>query len=131
MHKDDGTGRMRSRERVPDNLVDIGHETDYPSEGDYLELMDLENPASPSSSSDSSCLSMSSGEYFDVLDLLRDLESEQTRDRGQNNSGCKFSVFATSKPAEMVMYPASTGTQTHFPIPCIHSKFSALMNHSL
>ncbi|KAJ4836436.1 hypothetical protein Tsubulata_034161 [Turnera subulata] len=58
------------------HLVENLPEVDYFSGGDYLELLDLVNPASPSSSSDnSSCLTMSSDEYFDSLALLRDIES--------------------------------------------------------
>lgn len=108
--EDNDTEIVRTRERVSHNLVDIEHETDYLPGGDFLELLDLENPASPSSSSDSSCLTMSSDECFDALDLLRDLESEKSHAQMQNNPDCKLSVFASSRPTEMVMYPAPTGT---------------------
>ncbi|PON36470.1 NAC domain containing protein [Parasponia andersonii] len=99
-----------NEERFPANRMDIVPEIDDLSGGDYLELLDLQNPASPSSSSDSSCVTMSSDECFDVLDLLRDLESEKGHSMVQNNAGCKLSVFASSRPAEVVMHPASTGT---------------------
>lgn len=124
MCEDNDTEIVRTRERVSHNLVDIEHETDYLPGGDFLELLDLENPASPSSSSDSSCLTMSSDECFDALDLLRDLESEKSHAQMQNNPDCKLSVFASSRPTEMVMYPAPTGNidrfsySLHIYIPC-------------
>ena len=112
MREENETG---NRERVPGNHVDVVPEIDYLSGGDFLELRDLQNPASPSSSSDSSCLTMSSDECFDALELSQDLKSERGLDSVQNNAGCKLSVFATSRPTEMVMYPASTGTPKDLP----------------
>ncbi|KAK4745702.1 hypothetical protein SAY87_012014 [Trapa incisa] len=59
---------------APENL----RENDIISNGDYLELCDLGAPGSPSSSSDnSSCVTMSSDECFDTLDLLQDLEPRE------------------------------------------------------
>ncbi|KAM6544235.1 hypothetical protein CsatB_008682 [Cannabis sativa] len=103
-----------NRVSAPTNLVDIvpPADSDYLSGGDFLELLDLQIPPSPSSSSDSSCVTMSSEECFDALDLLADIESEKEKpfDLVQNNAGCKLSVFVSSKPTEMVMHPALTGT---------------------
>ncbi|XP_062099558.1 NAC domain-containing protein 6-like isoform X2 [Humulus lupulus] len=105
--EDNETG---NRESVPAILVDIVPDIDYLSGGDFLELADLQIPPSPSSSSDSSCVSMSSGECFDALDLLADIESEKPLDLVQNNAGSKLSVFVSSTPTKMVMHPAWTGT---------------------
>ncbi|KAF8405171.1 hypothetical protein HHK36_010070 [Tetracentron sinense] len=77
--------------------------------GDFLELLDLANPESPSSSSEnSSCLTMSSDEGFDSLDLLRDLESENNQDMQQNHSN--FSISASLKLNQVVIRPASLGS---------------------
>ena len=102
------------RERVTDNRADIVPEVNYISGDDFLELLDLENPASPSSSSDSSCVTMSSDECFDALELLQDLKSEKSNDPVQNTAGFKLRVHVSSRPNKMVAYPASTGTQMIF-----------------
>ncbi|KAM3710563.1 hypothetical protein ACJW30_01G041200 [Castanea mollissima] len=82
------------------------HEIDHPPEGDFLEMMDLlDEPASPSSS-ESSCVTMSSDECFDSLALLQELEAENN----QNDAGCKFNVSAPVKPNEVKVFPASTGS---------------------
>ncbi|XP_065848130.1 NAC domain-containing protein 67-like isoform X2 [Euphorbia lathyris] len=77
------------------------------NEGDYLELLDLEYPLSPSSSSDnSSCISMSSTEWFDSAYLLKELESEMNQDLAHKDTNCKFNI-SSSIPNEVVMAPAS------------------------
>lgn len=76
---------------MADNGADFVAEDDCFNGGDYLELLDLEAPASRSSSSDSSCMSMSSGECFD-FDLMQDLEAHDE----------------SSRPNEMVPSPSST-----------------------
>ncbi|KAL0017233.1 hypothetical protein SO802_004302 [Lithocarpus litseifolius] len=92
----------RSLEHQHQNL----HEIDHPPEGDFLELMDLiDDPASPSSS-ESSCMTMSSDECFDSLALLQELKPENN----QNGAGCKFNVSAPVKPNEVVVFPATTGS---------------------
>ncbi|WCJ35290.1 hypothetical protein M5689_016554 [Euphorbia peplus] len=89
---------------LPDN--------DYFSRGDYLELLDLDNPASPSSSSDnSSCVSMSSDECFDSLALLQELDSEINQDLvHKDDNNCKLNISTSFKPIEGVMAPASPGS---------------------
>ncbi|XP_023913941.1 uncharacterized protein LOC112025493 isoform X1 [Quercus suber] len=96
-----------------DDIVMLGltehqnlHEIDYPPEGDFLELEDLlDDPASPSSS-ESSCVTMSSDECFDSLALLQELKPENN----QNGAGCKFSVSAPVKPNEVKVLPATAGS---------------------
>ncbi|KAK4599665.1 hypothetical protein RGQ29_009630 [Quercus rubra] len=93
----------RSLEHQHQNL----HEIDHPPEGDFLELIDLlDDPESPSSS-ESSCMTMSSDECFDSLALLQELKPENN----QNGAGCKFNVSAPVKPNEVVVFPATTGSR--------------------
>ncbi|XP_019052004.1 PREDICTED: protein SOMBRERO-like isoform X2 [Nelumbo nucifera] len=59
-------------EHRPNNPIQEPHEIYDFSRGDFLELQDLVDPESPSSSSEnSSFLTMSSDEYFDSLALLQ------------------------------------------------------------
>ncbi|CAK7347675.1 unnamed protein product [Dovyalis caffra] len=114
--EDDETGKLAAMARPPNLLVTNlpitnPPEIDYLSRGDYLELLDLDNPASPSSSSDnSSCLTMSSDEYFDSIALLRDLESESNQVLVQKDKDCKHSVTASLRIDQVVMLPASQGS---------------------
>ena len=101
---------QRSLEHQHQNL----HEIDHPPEGDFLELIDLlDDPASPSSS-ESSCMTMSSDECFDSLALLQELKPENN----QNGAGCKFNVSAPVKPNEVVVFPATTGLSTFSTVFC-------------
>lgn len=86
-------------ERLPvrDDNVQIMHENDYLSRGDYLELLDLDTPASHSFSSVSSCLTMSSDECFDSLALLEELEPKSKQELVTNNN-------------ELVVLASSSGT---------------------
>ncbi|XP_048331956.2 NAC domain-containing protein 83 [Ziziphus jujuba] len=101
------TGNLSVRERIP---VENAPEIDYVSRGDYMELLDLDTPVSPSSSSDSSCVTMSSNECFDSLALLQDLEPETNNEPVQKDAGCKFNIAASIKPTEVVICPAFSGT---------------------
>ncbi|KAK8646533.1 hypothetical protein V6N13_120317 [Hibiscus sabdariffa] len=87
------------------DLLSRGY-TDFFAGDDYLELMDLDNPASPSSSSENSsaAMSISSGECFDSLAILQELEEPVFE---QNDSGKKLNVFAANKPDEFLMAPAA------------------------
>ncbi|KAK8642459.1 hypothetical protein V6N13_011801 [Hibiscus sabdariffa] len=89
------------------DLLSRGY-TDFFAGDDYLELMDLDNPASPSSSSENSsaAMSISSGECFDSLAILQELEEPIFE---QNDSGKKLNVFAANKPDEFLMVPATIG----------------------
>lgn len=125
MSEDNRTGTLAVEENFPDYLEENVPEIDCFSRGDYLELRDLEN----SSSSDSSCVTMSSDECFDSLALLQDLETENNNDVVQKDAGCKFSVSASIKPTDVLVYPAFSGMSKHFPnflasyVPCLHISF--------
>ncbi|PPD67187.1 hypothetical protein GOBAR_DD35938 [Gossypium barbadense] len=76
-------------------------------EVNFLELKDLDNPTSPSSSSDnSSAISISSGECFDSLAILQELDEQILE---QKDSGKKLDVLAGDKPNELDMVPATLG----------------------
>ncbi|XP_042493821.1 NAC domain-containing protein 83-like [Macadamia integrifolia] len=91
----------------PDNPVqDLRENYDF-SAGDFIELLDLVNPESPSSSENSSCLTMSSDEYFDSLALLRDIEAENTQ---KNQTNSTFCVSTSHGPKQLVLKPTSSGS---------------------
>ncbi|XP_044511562.1 NAC domain-containing protein 76-like isoform X3 [Mangifera indica] len=78
------------------------------SRDDYLELLDLVDPLSPSSSSEnSSCLTMSSDEYFDSWALLQELETKNNNGIAAKNAGYKYSFPTSQKSNEVVMLPES------------------------
>ena len=78
------------------------HEIDHPPEGDFLELMDLlDDPASPSSS-ESSCVTISSDDWFDSEALMQEIDPENN----QRNAGY---VSAPVKPNMVVVLPATSG----------------------
>ncbi|KAK9740566.1 hypothetical protein RND81_03G045100 [Saponaria officinalis] len=78
--------------------------------GDYLELLDLVNPGSSTSSSDnSSCVSMASDEIFDYLELLNDLEPENSKHSQSSSTSCHLSVSTSSVP-KVVVSPATRGS---------------------
>ncbi|KAA8537666.1 hypothetical protein F0562_027344 [Nyssa sinensis] len=86
-------------------------ENDYILRDDFLELDDLADPESPSSSSDnSSRLSSSADEYFNSVALLRDLGGENNQDWDGKDTNFKFSVSASVRPNEVVMYPVTLGS---------------------
>lgn len=111
MSEDNQIGTLAVEEIFPDPLEENVPENDWLSRGDYLELRDLDN----SSSSDSSCVTMSSDECFDTLALLQDLDTENNNDVVQKDAGCKFSVSSSIKPTEVLVYPAISGMLKHFP----------------
>lgn len=79
------------------------------SDDDYIELLDLDNPASSSSSENSSCLSRTSDEYFDSL-ALHELEAEGKTNEQRTKANCKFSILASGRPNEVVISPATAGS---------------------
>ncbi|MBA0565862.1 hypothetical protein Golob_010717, partial [Gossypium lobatum] len=82
-----------------------GYDIGFFAGGNFLELKDLDNPASPSSSSDnSSAISISSGECFDSLAILQELDEQILE---QKDSGQKLDVLAGDKPNELDMVPAT------------------------
>lgn len=124
MDGDAETGNLAVAGEPPFYLVGNPPEIDYISRGDFLELLDLDNPASPSSSSDdSSCLTSSSDECFDSLALLQELDSEINWHSAQKNESCKFSVSASFRPNEVVMAPISPGLSNIFFISCYYKCF--------
>lgn len=86
-------------------------ELDYAFRGDYLELLDLDNPASSSSSSEnSSRFSLSSDEYFDPLALLQELRSENSADIEKRDANYKFNISEARRLTEVVVtVPAISG----------------------
>ncbi|CAN4122795.1 unnamed protein product [Withania somnifera] len=69
-------------------------ELDCIARGDYLELDDLGDAASHSSSSEnSSRLSFASDEYFDTLALLRDLDDKKKEDLNGNGSTGNYNIM--------------------------------------
>lgn len=79
-------------------------------QGDFLELDDLVDLQSPSSSSDnSSCPSFASDELFDSLALLRDLEDKNIEQQAKDAS-FKCAVSTSVIPNEVVIRPATLGT---------------------
>ncbi|XWS21095.1 hypothetical protein CRYUN_Cryun30bG0025900 [Craigia yunnanensis] len=81
-------------------------QTDFFSGGNFLELQDLDNPASSSSSENSSAVSLSSDECFDAI-ALQDLEDQILE---QNDAGKKLNVSASNKSDEVVIVPATLGS---------------------
>lgn len=114
MIKDNKTGTLTVTERLPDHQVETMPEIeiDFPFGDDYIELLDLDRPVSFSSSSNSSCLTMSSDECFDSLALLEELEPKTSQEQLNENASCKFSISVSQRPDELVMYaaPSSSGT---------------------
>ncbi|XP_018821574.1 NAC domain-containing protein 96-like isoform X2 [Juglans regia] len=105
--EDDSTSRLALAERFPEPWLENLPEVDYLSGGDYMELLDLDNPASPSSSSEnSSCVTMSSDGCFDALALLQDLECGDS----QKDVDLKFAVSSSLRPEEGVMFPPTSGS---------------------
>lgn len=85
-----------------------GYDIDFFAGGNFMELKDLDNPASPSSSSDnSSAISISSDECFDSLAILQELDEPILEHK---DSGKKLDVSAADKPDELDMVLATLGT---------------------
>lgn len=99
-----------SRDYQHQNLPGV----DHPPPDDFMELLDLENQVSSPSSSESSCVTISSDECFDSLALLQDLEPENN----QKDANCKFSVSAPVKPNEVVVHPVTSGLSTFLTVIC-------------
>ncbi|PSR99707.1 NAC domain-containing protein [Actinidia chinensis var. chinensis] len=98
-NRDDNTG--------PLDYDDI-YDDDCFSSGDYLELDDLVDGESKSSSSDNSfCLTPTSVKYFDSEALLRDLGAKINRDEQGKDANVKLSVAALIKPNDVVMRPSN------------------------
>ncbi|XVF63915.1 hypothetical protein PTKIN_Ptkin09bG0124800 [Pterospermum kingtungense] len=94
-------------ENIDDNDCFLRSEIGFLSGDDYLELLDLDNPASSSSSENSSIISISSDECFDSMAFLQDLEDPILE---QNDASKKLNVSASKKPDEVVVVPATLGS---------------------
>ncbi|CAA0813323.1 Protein NTM1-like 9 [Striga hermonthica] len=78
--------------------------------GDFLELADLEDNGSHSSSSrNSSCLSSSSDEEFDVSAYLRDIEADELNPMRGEQSSSKYE-FTSVRLDDVVLEPPPSGT---------------------
>ncbi|KAB2076038.1 hypothetical protein ES319_A06G012500v1 [Gossypium barbadense] len=75
------------------------------SRGDFLEMNDLINHVSSSSSGNSSAPSMSSDECFDSMAFLQDLDQDLVLE--QNDIGKKLDVSASNRLDEVVLVPAT------------------------
>ncbi|KAK3231559.1 hypothetical protein Dsin_003440 [Dipteronia sinensis] len=106
---DDEKTESAVSERPANNHVPYLPDSDYISRGDFLELLDLlDEPASPSSSSEtSSCVTMSSDDCFDADAWLKELESNNNQDQVQDNAGYRYTAPASHRPTEMVVFPAT------------------------
>lgn len=90
-------------------MIDIS-ELDCIYDGDYLELDDLADQQSHSTSSNNStCSSSTLDEYFDSYALLRELENKNNCGQQGKDLDSKFSVTASVRPCEVVMHPATLG----------------------
>lgn len=90
---------------MAENLADI----DYVLMGDYLELDDLAASISHSSSSaDSSCMTMTSEEFFDPVALMREL-GDDIVDQEVQDSSVNLNLSAPTKSKEVVMNPTTLG----------------------
>ncbi|XP_011074496.1 NAC transcription factor 29-like isoform X2 [Sesamum indicum] len=86
-------------------------ELDYILRGDYLELDDLEDPESHSSSSqNSSCPSKLSDEYFDSSAFLRDLEEEVNSFVPRSQCSSRYSFTASLSANDVILQPVSLGS---------------------
>ncbi|KAL8466607.1 hypothetical protein ACS0TY_035600 [Phlomoides rotata] len=87
-------------------------ESECIARGDFLELDDLEDPLSHSSSSqNSSCTSKSSDEYFDSSAFLRDIEAEENK-FSQGQSSSRYDFIASAEPIAVTLQPAVFGSVT-------------------
>ncbi|KAK4352012.1 hypothetical protein RND71_027530 [Anisodus tanguticus] len=78
---------------------------------DYLELDDLDDVASHSSSSgNSSRLSFASDECFDSLALLRDLDDEKNQDLSGKGSTSNYNIMMCEIANDVVVEPAPLGS---------------------
>ncbi|KAK9270452.1 hypothetical protein L1049_026032 [Liquidambar formosana] len=85
-------------------------EIDDAISGDFLELRDLDNSPTSSSSENSSFRSMTSDDYFDSSAFLRELGPEDKKDMQPKNADHKFNVLASVRPKEVVIHPATAGS---------------------
>lgn len=86
-------------------------ESDFIARGEYLELDDLVDQESLSArSNDTSCITISSDEYFESMALLKDIEDEINKGEGGKRANFKCNAAATAKPDEVVIQPVTVGS---------------------
>ncbi|XVF73698.1 hypothetical protein PTKIN_Ptkin13bG0003400 [Pterospermum kingtungense] len=114
VNKHDKTEELAAAERLPfpvpeyqiEKLVEMEFfsrgQIDFFSGGDFMELMDLDNPVSSSSAE-----SISSDECFDSMAFLQDLDNQIL---GQNDASRKLNVSVPNKSKEVLMVPATSGS---------------------
>ncbi|KAK1577118.1 hypothetical protein Q3G72_019111 [Acer saccharum] len=102
---DDAKTELAVLERSANNHVPDLPDSDYISRGDFLELLHLlDEPASPSSSSEtSSCVTMSSDDFFDLDTWLKELETNNNQDEVQDNARYKSTASASHRPTEVIV----------------------------
>ncbi|KAJ0785902.1 hypothetical protein HanOQP8_Chr02g0048691 [Helianthus annuus] len=89
---------------TPDSVLKQSSEMDSILMGDYIELNDLIDPGSRSSSSaNSSCLTMTSDEYFDSMALLQEIENDI------KDSSVHFNLSTPLKSTEVFIRLATSG----------------------
>lgn len=109
--RDDNMGLLAAHGGHRDIPILDSLDMDSISRGDFLELADLDDGESRSSSSDNtSCVTISSEECFDSLALLQDLEDSINRQEQEKDANFKFSVAASVRPTEVVLPPANSGS---------------------
>lgn len=95
---------MENKTGPPDLVPKQSSEMDCIMRGDYFELNDLNDPGSRSSSSaNSTCLSMTSDEYFDSMALLQEIENNI------KDSSVNFNLSAPLRSTEVIIRPATSG----------------------
>ncbi|XP_024973005.1 NAC domain-containing protein 83-like [Cynara cardunculus var. scolymus] len=94
--------------RRSQDFLENSSEMDCLLRGDYFELNDLIDPGYHSSSSaNSSCLTMTSDEYFDSIALLQELEDD-IKDQEMKDSSLKFYLSTTVKSKGVVIVPPTS-----------------------
>ncbi|KAJ6808343.1 protein ATAF2-like [Iris pallida] len=81
------------------------------SKGDFLELKDLYDPESSSTSSDNSSLvSMNSDDCFDAEAMLRDIENGSGQDMDQDRVDHRFNISTPLRSNQVVIRPPTSGS---------------------
>lgn len=120
MNKHDEKEGLAVAETIPvlehqdENVVEMDCFTeahiDSFSRGDFLEMNDLVNHVSSSSSDNSSAHSMLSDECFDSMAFLQDLDQDLVLE--QNDIGENRNVSASNRLDKVVLVPAALGMST-------------------
>lgn len=106
---DNDTGSPLIERRSPNPFLENAFETDCVLMGDYFELNNLIDPGSRSSSSaNSSCLTMTSEEYFDSMALLQELDYA-IADQEMKDSNVNFNLSAPIQSKQVLIHPATSG----------------------